>query len=78
MEWIYIDALTAISMKCVETDDEPITNSTETFYQLSCFIDKGKADLNFILTNIRIIYFFKCLRIIQFSKLLKSFSSDKN
>ena len=43
-------------MKCVETDDEPITNSTETFYQLSCFIDKGKADLNYILTDIQILF----------------------
>jgi len=30
----------AITMKCVESEDEPITNSSETFYQLSCFIEK--------------------------------------
>ncbi|KAI0214284.1 Ubiquitin carboxyl-terminal hydrolase 14 [Lamellibrachia satsuma] len=30
----------AITMKCVESDDEPVTKNTETFYQLSCFIQK--------------------------------------
>ena len=30
-------------MKCVESEDEGVTHSTETFYQLSCFIEKGDA-----------------------------------
>lgn len=28
------------TMKCVETEDEPTSTTTETFYQLSCFIEK--------------------------------------
>ena len=30
-----------VEMKCTETEDEEVTKSTETFYQLSCFIEKG-------------------------------------
>lgn len=28
-------------MKCLETDDEPESHNSESFYQLSCFIEKG-------------------------------------
>lgn len=28
------------TMKCMESEDEPTSTSTETFYQLSCFIEK--------------------------------------
>lgn len=30
----------SITMKCVEAENEPVTNSSEKFYQLSCFIEK--------------------------------------
>jgi hypothetical protein len=34
-------------MKCEEATEEPATESTEKFYQLSCFIEKGKmADMS--------------------------------
>lgn len=33
------------SLKCTEAPDEPESVSTETLYQLSCFIDKGKGFL---------------------------------
>ena len=29
-------------MKCEESEEEPESKSTEKFYQLSCFIEKGK------------------------------------
>ena len=32
----------AVEMKCTEAEDEEVTKSTETFYQMSCFIEKGK------------------------------------
>jgi len=28
-------------MKCLESEDEPVSTTSETFYQLSCFIEKG-------------------------------------
>ena len=33
-------------MKCIEAEDETPSSSKETFYQLSCFIEKGKAEVN--------------------------------
>lgn len=30
-------------MKCEEAEEEVATHSTEKFYQLSCFIEKGKV-----------------------------------
>ena len=30
-------------MKCEEAAEEPATESTEKFYQLSCFIEKGMS-----------------------------------
>lgn len=30
-------------MKCEETEEEKPSNNTEKFYQLSCFIEKGKV-----------------------------------
>ena len=43
----------AISMKCVEADGEPETQSTEPFYQLSCFIDKEVKYLHTGLVGVR-------------------------
>jgi len=33
-------------MKCIEAEDEEVTHSTETFFQLSCFIEKGLCQGN--------------------------------
>jgi len=30
-------------MKCLESEDEPSSTTSERFYQLSCFIEKGLA-----------------------------------
>jgi hypothetical protein len=30
-----------VRMKCIESEEEEPTHSTEEFYQLSCFIEKG-------------------------------------
>ena len=32
----------AVEMKCTESEEEEVTKSSETFYQMSCFIEKGK------------------------------------
>ena len=32
----------AVEMKCTEAGDEEVSKSTETFYQMSCFIEKGE------------------------------------
>ena len=38
----YVNAsLARLSMKCVESEEEKVVESTEMFYQLSCFIEKG-------------------------------------
>lgn len=42
----YIGGEFAISMKCVEAEDEAPTKSSEKFYQLSCFIDKEVKYIN--------------------------------
>lgn len=34
-----------VEMKCTESEEEPATKSTETFYQMSCFIEKGERSL---------------------------------
>ncbi|KAK2168526.1 hypothetical protein LSH36_16g07049 [Paralvinella palmiformis] len=36
----YMSGEFAITMKCIEAEEEEPTHSTETFYQLSCFIEK--------------------------------------
>jgi len=36
-------------MKCMESDDEPTSTTAETFYQLSCFIEKGLTSLHYLL-----------------------------
>ena len=36
----YMGGQFAINMKCVEAEGEPEVTSEESFYQLSCFIDK--------------------------------------
>ena len=37
-----------VEMKCTESEEEPATKSTETFYQMSCFIEKGKKIIDMI------------------------------
>ena len=40
------------SMKCIESEEETVTHSSETFYQLSCFIEKGEFYIRSKLTDI--------------------------
>lgn len=50
----FIDQYFSISMesklKCIESDDEPITNMKETELQLSCFLDK---DVKYLMSGIK-------------------------
>jgi len=52
MSWIdqYMRLEFAQKMKCVESDDEPITTLSETVYQMSCFIDK---DVKYMQTGLQ-------------------------
>jgi len=42
-------------MKCLESEDESTTVTTETFYQLSCFIEKGLTSLSFLSEDVLLL-----------------------
>ncbi len=42
----------SVTMKCIESEDEKPTQSSETFYQLSCFIEKEVKYLHTGLKNV--------------------------
>lgn len=46
----YMGGQFSISMKCIESEDEPLTQSRESFYQLSCFIEK---DVKYLFTGLK-------------------------
>ena len=48
----YFGGVFSSELKCVESDDEPVTRSTEKFLQLSCFISQ---DVKYLHTGLKLV-----------------------
>ena len=48
----YFGGVFSSELKCVESEDEPVTRSTEKFLQLSCFISQ---DVKYLHTGLKLV-----------------------
>ena len=60
----------ALSLKCDESSDEPVTTDTERLYQLNCFISQGQikscfCHISLCITTIDVKYMITGLKLVS-------------